>query len=325
MKKALLTSLLGSATLTLASALPVGDVTVNGDFETGDTSSWADFPTPNSIFEVTTDAASGGFAGRVFNDDQAAAAVIKQANLGVGAVSTGDMITVTFSAKGSGAIGGITFAEFFSEIAGGGVSSGEILGGAPLNLTSSYQTFSFTTVAGADVSGGVTLQFAVVTGANQGSISELFVDDVVVSIPGIGTNYCTAELNSTGATGAISVAGSNTAADNDLTLTADNLPTMAFGFFLASTTQGFVVNPGGSAGNLCLAGDIGRYVGPGQTLSTGMTGSFSLVLDLTMTPSPTGFVSVAAGETWNFQAWHRDSVSGMATSNFTDGVSVAFN
>jgi hypothetical protein len=325
MNKTLLTGLLGSITVSLASALPQVDLTTNGDFETGDTSSWVDFPTPNSTFEVTTDANSGSFAGRVFNDDQAAAAVIKQANLGEGTVATGDVITVTFSAKGSGAIGGITFAEFFSEIAGGGVSSSEILGGGPLNLTNTYQTFSFTAIAGADVSGGVTLQFAVVTGANMGSISELIVDDVVVSIPGIGSNYCSTQPNSTGASSAISVSGSNVAADNNLTLNAENLPNSVFGYFLTSTTQGFVMNPGGSQGNLCLGGDIGRYVGPGQVLSSEMAGGFSLVLDLTMTPSPTGLVAIMAGETWNFQAWHRDSVAGMATSNLTDGVSVTFN
>ncbi len=327
MKKTLLTCLIGSVTLNLAAALPGGDLAVNGDFELGDTSSWTSFPTPNSTFDVTMDAANGSFAGQIFNDDQAAAAVIKQANVGVGMVAPGDVVTITFNAKGMGAAGGVVFAEFFSEIAGGGVSSGEILTGAPLPLTTAYQSFTFTAIAGADVSGGVTLQFAVVTGANMGSISELFVDDVTISIPSttIGTNYCVAAANSTGATGAISVAGSDVVADNDLTLTADNLPLMAFGFFVTSTTQGFVMNPAGSAGNLCVAGDIGRYVGAGQIQTSGMTGSFSLAVDLTMTPQPTGLVAIVAGETWNFQAWHRDMVGGAATSNFTDGISVLFN
>jgi hypothetical protein len=52
-------------------------------------------------------------------------------------------------------------------------------------------------------------------------------------------------------------------------------------------------------------------------------------LDLTQTPTPTGFVVVAAGETWHFQTWHfqtwhRDAVGGVATSNFTDAVSITF-
>ena len=37
-----------------------------------------------------------------------------------------------------------------------------------------------------------------------------------------------------------------------------------------------------------------------------------------------GAVAVVAGETWNFQGWHRDAVGGSATSNFTQGVSVTF-
>ena len=35
-------------------------------------------------------------------------------------------------------------------------------------------------------------------------------------------------------------------------------------------------------------------------------------------------ISIAAGETWNFQTWHRDSVGGIATSNFTNGLAVTF-
>lgn len=56
---------------------------------------------------------------------------------------------------------------------------------------------------------------------------------------------------------------------------------------------------GGSLGNLCLNGGIGRYVALGQLKNSGATGSFSLALDLTQTPTPMGLVSVAAGQTWN--------------------------
>ena len=88
--------------------------------------------------------------------------------------------------------------------------------------------------------------------------------------------------------------------------------------------RSFVQMPGGSRGNLCLGGAIGRYVGPGQIKNSGATGSFMLALNLTQTPTPTGLVSVLPGEAWNFQAWHRDAVGGVATSNFTDGVRVQF-
>ena len=151
-------------------------------------------------------------------------------------------------------------------------------------------------------------------------------DTISGPVGSIGTNYCgPAVPNSTGASGAMSATGSNVVANNDLTLVASDLPNNAFGFFLTSLSQGNVPQPGGSLGVLCLGGSIGRYVGPGQIQNTGLTGSFSLLLDLTQTPTPTGFISVAAGETRNFQAWHRDNVGGNAVSNFTDGLSVTFN
>ncbi|MEZ6015053.1 MAG: hypothetical protein R3F49_08070 [Planctomycetota bacterium] len=153
------------------------------------------------------------------------------------------------------------------------------------------------------------------------------VDDFTYTIPGgtLGSSYCgPAVPNSTGSAGVIEATGSETAADNDVTLTALDLPNQAFGFFLTSMTQGSVAQPGGSQGVLCLGGAIGRYVGAGQIQNTGATGSFSLALDLTQTPQPNGFVSITAGGTWNFQAWHRDTSGGNATSNFTDAVQIQF-
>ncbi len=173
------------------------------------------------------------------------------------------------------------------------------------------------------VSLGIADTFPSISGA-----SDLFTlyDNLEVEIVNdtIGTNYCMANANSTGSTGVMSAIGSDVAADNDVTLVASQLPSSAFGFFITSQTQGFVANPNGSQGNLCVSGTIGRYVGAGQIQNSGMGDSFTLVLDLTQTPTPTALVSVNGGETWNFQAWHRDSVMGMPTSNFTDGVSVMF-
>jgi hypothetical protein len=140
----------------------------------------------------------------------------------------------------------------------------------------------------------------------------------------LGTAYCTAVANSTGVPGRLSASGSEIALDNDVTLQAESLPTNAFGYFLTSLTQGFVMNPAGSQGNLCLGGSTGRYVGAGQIQNTGASGAFALQLDLTQTPTPTGLVAVVAGETWNFQTWHRDVSGGAATSNFTNGLSILF-
>ena len=141
--------------------------------------------------------------------------------------------------------------------------------------------------------------------------------------PDPGTNYCTANNNSTGTTGVMSATGTNSIAANDMVLTASNLPTMAFGFFLTSQTQGFVPNPGGSDGNLCLGGAIGRFVGPGQIMSSGAGGVINLTTDNTAHPtSNMGLISILVGDTWSFTCWHRDAT--MAGSNFADGYEVTY-
>jgi hypothetical protein len=109
-------------------------------------------------------------------------------------------------------------------------------------------------------------------------------------------------------------------ADDSLTLKAFQLPADEFGYFLASATQGFVANPGGSQGNLCLGGSIGRFLGPGQVLDSGPYRSVSLEVDLGAVPTANGPVQVQAGETWNFQFWHRDGPA----NNFTDAIAVTF-
>jgi hypothetical protein len=174
--------LTGFVCLSLISFATAAELTTNGGFEAGDTSGWTEFPTANSTFLLTNDANSGTFAAEVFNNDLASSAVIKQANIGIGVVNPGDTIEISFAARGIGTIGGVVIAEFFSEIDGGGTSASEILGGAPLALDPvNYQTYTYTTVAGPDVSGGVTLQFAVSTGGATGSTSLLFLDDVSVT------------------------------------------------------------------------------------------------------------------------------------------------
>ena len=184
--------------LSVALAMAVGasaqELTSNGGFETGDTTDWTSFPTANSTFNITSDSNSGDWAAEVFNNDLASSAVVQQMGIGAGSVNPGDPIQVSFAAKGEGVIGGVAFAEFFSEVSGGGTSSSEILGGGPLALdVNNYQTFTFNTVAGPDVSGGVTLQFAAVTGGANGSVSVLFIDDASVRVipePATGALLC---------------------------------------------------------------------------------------------------------------------------------------
>ena len=156
------------------------------------------------------------------------------------------------------------------------------------------------------------------TGAN-----EIYSSSFEIPIT-TGTNYCPSLPNSTGTGASMFAQGSRFVADNNLTLRALDLPQNAFGFFLVSQTQGLSAMPGGSQGNLCLGGSIGRYVGPGQIQNSGTVGEIELAIDLTQTPQPTGLVSITAGQTWNFTAWFRDAVGATSTSNFADGLSIDF-
>ncbi|MEM8711452.1 MAG: hypothetical protein AAGG01_10905, partial [Planctomycetota bacterium] len=140
----------------------------------------------------------------------------------------------------------------------------------------------------------------------------------------LGMNYCMPAANSTGAAANIRAVGTTLVVDNNFELMATSMPTTAFGFFIVSQTQAFVTMPGGSSGNLCLGGSVGRYVGPGQIQNSGTAGEISLDVDLTMVPQPNGFVSVLPGQAWNFQAWYRDSSPAGPTSNFTNGLEVTF-
>jgi Tol biopolymer transport system component len=143
-------------------------------------------------------------------------------------------------------------------------------------------------------------------------------------VPAIGAVYCQTNPNSTGVMSQISATGSLVAANNNVVLAASELPSFVFGFFITSRTQGFNMNPGGSMGNICVAGSVGRYVGPGEVQNSGANGEIILAIDLNAMPQPNGFEAAVAGDTWNFQAWHRDSVAGTVTSNFTGGLEIVF-
>ncbi len=145
----------------------------------------------------------------------------------------------------------------------------------------------------------------------------------LATIADVGVSYCQATPNSSGMIGRMSATGSPVASANSLTMTASSLPPNQFGIFVTSRDQGFVPGGGGTSnGNICLGGLIGRLNRPGEIKATGPTGEFTLLIDLTGLPQGNGVASVAMGETWNFQAWHRDGVG--LGSNFTEGLEVVF-
>lgn len=169
-----------------AHAAPI-DIAINGGFESGNFYGWTLFPSPAGVIEVITPGAMGNseYACRVYNATPATTCVIKNANLLVLGedFAPGAEVVISFDAKGMGMVGGVAFAELFSEIEGGGTSSSEILGGGPLALSADEWThFSFTALTGPDTSGGLTVQFAAVTGADDASMMELFIDNLIVAI-----------------------------------------------------------------------------------------------------------------------------------------------
>lgn len=198
--------------------------------------------------------------------------------------------------------------------------------GDPINLDKSIPGKE-TTVLRYEAScaeGGSGELWTIQNGEHVPSLSKPFTTHVIEWLyahpkPGIHVErYCSPNLaNSTGVPGTLDAEGSDAIANDDLTLIASDLPPNEFGYFLASLDRGFVSKPGGSEGNLCLAGDIARF-----TAHVGNTGANGV---LSAQPSLVGFPTnppqdVSTGQSWNFQTWHRDGNA----SNFTDAVTILF-
>ena len=165
--------------------------------------------------------------------------------------------------------------------------------------------------------------YAWVDSSNRVLLQSFHGADSPGGLPEIGAPYCPAVPNSSGVEGQLTVFGSTQIASNDVHLLATDLPLGQFGIFLTSQTPGMIAQPGISQGVLCLDQAIGRFNETQQIFATGEFGTGCLKVDLNQMPTPTTPVAVMAGQTWNFQAWHRDLNPG-STSNFTEAVAVSF-
>lgn len=84
----------------------------------------------------------------------------------------------------------------------------------------------------------------------------------------------------------------------------DGLPATTTGYDLASLDAAHVPRTGGSPGDLCLGGAIGRLNRPGEVGNSAGLGRIHLRLQLGDLPGPAGSRSALAGETWRFQTWY---------------------
>lgn len=130
---------------------------------------------------------------------------------------------------------------------------------------------------------------------------------------GLGTRYCTALPNSTGAPAQISASGTASVVQNNLVLQAAPVPSNTSGMFLyglqpSQTTFG--------NGIKCIASPIRRLP---VTSSSGTTLAHAVNVNA---GSAAGVI--LAGTTWHFQGWFRDNAAGGSGTNLSNGLRITF-
>ncbi|MBT8062211.1 MAG: hypothetical protein KJO85_05960, partial [Gammaproteobacteria bacterium] len=166
---------------------PIGDeLANNGDFELGTFDCWDLFPGNGTIeADNTENNTIGGTWSAHLVAGPGNNPVIKQSFLAAGVVQPGDTVNISFDMKGAALAGGVIFPELISEGAGG-QSSGQLLD-TIVAPTADWTTYFYTPMAGADVSGGITFQIAVVCGGDNSCSNDVFIDNVSIIIsPGGG-------------------------------------------------------------------------------------------------------------------------------------------
>ena len=154
----------------------------------------------------------------------------------------------------------------------------------------------------------------------------------------VGSTFCTTSPNSTGFATALS--GSlGTGVGSDLHLEVSQGVPGEIGYILVGNeaTPGVIV--GGNP--FCLLGtatarfyrynlagtdsnSIGIFDAAGVLQSLSGTSTAGSGFDVPSTVPGGSPIAIAAGSTWHFQAWHRDTPAGPGASNFSNGLSVSF-
>ena len=103
---------------------------------------------------------------------------IKQANVGIGQLTSGQAVTVSFDWRADAV--DVVYAALHSEQAGGGASATATLlsgGGFPTSWTS----FSQVVILGPDVTEGISLELVAICGGVPGCVSNIYWDNVSIT------------------------------------------------------------------------------------------------------------------------------------------------
>ena len=193
-KHFLKTSAIAAALLlsTGAAQAVVTDLAVNGDFETGNLTGWTIFDSTNSgnggLISVPSPGSdalgpASAFAGNTNGNYDAGGSgghnpALKQANVGIGQVTPGQAVTVSFDWRADAV--DVVYAALHSEQAGGGASATATLlsgGGFP----SSWTHFSQVVNLGPDVTEGISLELVAICGGVPGCESNIFWDNISIT------------------------------------------------------------------------------------------------------------------------------------------------
>jgi hypothetical protein len=128
----------------------------------------------------------------------------------------------------------------------------------------------------------------------------------------LGVPFCHARRNSTGEGARLTASGSTQPGVGHLTFSASPLPPNKAGLLIMSRSATALAPLG--HGYLCLSGSISRF-----PLTTTGAGALLQTLDWT---GPAA--QIASGDTWNFQAWHRDPAAQGGGVNLSEGLRISF-
>ncbi len=146
---------------------------------------------------------------------------------------------------------------------------------------------------------------------------------VTYTLPSVGAPICASvNPNSANMLGNLEIFGFVDAVVEDslVVLRATDLPVNVFGYFLLSESGSSGTPLGSGLGTLCIGQPLFRW--HASVGATDAAGERTVFLPMSDLPIPNG--SIAPGETWFFQYWHRDGSQLSGMSNTTGSVAVNF-